>query len=86
MKEKRRSAWNDPDEPEVIEPPYFSMLKGRWVGTPPPRKSPDNPPCPWCGTNEKVEIFMHRHIDSDGYFHETTYICWKCGRVFSVEK
>lgn len=54
----------------------------KWFGTPPPRKNANNPPCPNCATNERVEIHQYAIVDSEGLFHSAIYHCFQCGKHF----
>jgi len=59
------------------KPPYFVAASRVWIGEKPPQTSPDYPRCPRCGGES--EVAMHRHIDSDGAFHEAVFQCRSCG-------
>ena len=65
-----------------LEEPYYDARKRRWFGEEPPRRSPDNPPCPYCEEETETVIHMHGHIDSDGAYRYPVYHCRACRREF----
>jgi hypothetical protein len=76
--EALKGLGGEPEEPYLdkrYNPP-------RWVGTPKPRRNPDNPKCPKCGRNDRVEILCYAFMDSDGYFNPEGYRCFRCGCDF----
>jgi len=78
------------------KPPYLDMRyrpRARYVvavkpngevvfGKQPPRKNPNNPQCPRCRTNEKVEILCYALVTSDGVYKPEHYRCYRCGCGF----
>ena len=92
MKEHRVFDENGKDA--IVYEPFYDARHRVWLGEPPPRDSPDNPPCPTCeGGEEELEllvgehrslIHMYPHLDSSNLFHYTVYQCRICGERFRV--
>ena len=81
---KEHTVFDENGETVVVQEPFYDARHRVWLGERPPRRSPDNPPCSICDSDEPSQIHMYPHLDSSNLFHYTLYHCRVCGGEFRV--